>query len=293
MPEITLFQGDNLSILVRHIKDESVDLIYLDPPFNSNQNFNLLSHTDKGSEKINQNKAYQDTWRWDDAAINNFDLITEEIAPELKDALWAFRHLLGESDRLSYIVMMSLRLRELHRVLKRSGSIYLHCDQSASSYIRSLMDVIFGPKNFLNCISWCYGLGGSSHRYWPRKHDDILWYSKSVDKHYFEAVQIPATSQRMKGKTKKAPDYWNIPTINNMAHERNGYPTQKPEKLLEMIILSSSQVGDLILDPCCGSGTTLAIASKLNRRAIGIDSSETAIKVCKKRFAEQIIKDTS
>ena len=287
MPDITLFQGDNLKIMVHHIKNESIDLIYLDPPFNSNQNFSLLAQGDKDSIKSKKHKAYQDTWRWDNAAVNNFNLIIEEIAPELKDAMWAFRKLLGESNRLSYVVMMTLRLRELHRVLKSSGSIYLHCDQSASSYIRSLMDVIFGPENFLNCISWCYGLGGSSSRYWPRKHDDILWYSKSADQHYFEAVQIPATSQMMKGKTKKAPDYWNIPTINNMAHERNGYPTQKPEKLLEMIIMSSSKERDLILDPCCGSGTTLKVASNLNRRAIGIDSSETAIEVCKNRFEEQ------
>lgn len=194
---------------------------------------------------------------------------------------------LGESNRLAYLVMMAPRLKHLHRILKSSGSIYLHCDQSASSHLKLLMDTIFGPENFLNCISWCYGLGGSSNRYWPRKHDDILWYSKTAGEHFFEAVQIPATSQMMKGKSKKAPDYWHIPSINNMAHERLGYPTQKPERLLEMIILSSSRVGDLILDPCCGSGTTLAVASKLKRCAIGIDSSKVAIETCLNRFEEQ------
>jgi len=147
-----------------------------------------------------------------------------------------------------------------------------------------MMDDIFERSNFLNNVVWCYGLGGSSDRYWPRKHDDRLWYSKKRDQHHFEADLVPATSQRMKGEMKKAPDYWDIPTINNMAKERLGYPTQKPEALMERIVRSSSKRGDVVLDPFAGCGTTMVAAQRLDRQWIGIDISPTAVGLMKRRM---------
>lgn len=149
-----------------------------------------------------------------------------------------------------------------------------------------MMDDVFGRENFLNNVVWCYGLGGSSARYWPRKHDDILWYSKKRDGHYFDAARVPATSRRMEGQDKKAPDYWDIPTINNMARERLGYPTQKPEALLQRIVESSSQKGGIVLDPFAGCGTTLVAAQLLKRQWIGIDISPTAVELMKRRMAK-------
>jgi DNA modification methylase len=170
-------------------------------------------------------------------------------------------------------------------VLKPTGSIYLHCDGAAGHYLKILMDAVFGSENFLNDIAWCYGLGGSSRRYLPRKHDSILWYSRTPNGHYFAPAMTPATSARMAGQDKKVPDYWLIPTINNMAHERTGYPTQKPEALLERIIRSSSRPGDLVLDPFCGSGTTIVVAQRLGRRWVGIDMNPAAIQTTRRRLS--------
>ncbi len=307
-----LYYGDNLEVLRHHIQNQSIDLIYLDPPFNSNQNYHppitpppetrgrshippppLCREGTKGGGKSGeiqaQPRAFEDTWRWDDAALALFEE-TAECGPErVSRALRAFRTLLGESDMLAYLSMMALRLVELRRGLRPTGSIYLHCDQTAGAHLRLLMDAVFGPENFLNHIVWCYGLGGSSSRYWPRKHDDILWYSKVPGRHYFDAVKIPATSQRMKGQRKKAPDYWHIPTINNMARERLGYPTQKPEALLERIIASSSREDDTVLDPFCGCGTALAVAARLRRRWIGIDNNRLAIDLTSERVGIDMV----
>lgn len=284
MSENRLFLGDNLPILREHIPDESIDLIYLDPPFNSSREYRALPGNKDSKLLSDQDMVFEDTWRWNRKSSEAYKEIVEGSCEKLSKFITSVKQYTGESNILSYMVMMAPRLEELHRVLKRNGSIYLHCDQHASAYLKILMDVIFGPDNFLNCIVWCYGLGGSSPRYWPRKHDDILWYSRVPNEHYFEAVRIPATSQKMKGQFKKAPDFWDIPTINNMAGERLGYPTQKPEALMERIILSSSRNGDTVLDPFCGSGTTLYVAQRSGRKWIGIDSSEKAIGLVRARL---------
>ena len=239
-----------------------------------------------GSRSAAQIKAFDDTWTWDQGAAQAYQDIVENGPETLSRAMQAFRSLLGETDMLAYLAMMAPRLVELRRVLKPTGSIYLHCDWTASAHLRLLMDAVFGANSFLNNVVWCYGLGGSSARYWPRKHDDILWYSKAPSHYCFEAVRVPATSQRMKGQTKKAPDYWEIPTINNMAKERLGYPTQKPEALLERIIQSSSKEGDTVLDPFCGCGTAVAVAQKLGRCWIGIDITHLAVAVIKHRLRD-------
>ena len=169
----------------------------------------------------------------------------------------------SHSDSMfSYLLFMASRLKECYRVLKSTGSLYLHCDPYASHYLKQLLDCIFGWRNFRNEIVWSYGLGGSSKRCYSKKHDIILFYSKTQN-WTFDKPLIPATSQMLKGKLKGLDDVWYIPTINNMAKERTGYPTQKPLKLLERIIKASSSPGDLVLDPFCGCATTCVASERL------------------------------
>lgn len=241
----TLYCGDCLEVMEKRIAKESVDLIYADPPFFTNRKYEVI-WGDEGEVR-----SFEDRW---------------------------------EGGIEVYAAWMTERLRACHRVLKPTGSMYLHCDWHASHHLRLALDTVFGRENFLNNIVWLYGLGGSSPRYWPRKHDDILWYSKQPDKHYFNAPMTPAKSVRMRGQMKKVVDYWDIPSINNMAKERVGYPTQKPEALLERIVQSSSRKQDTILDPFCGCGTALVVAERLGRRWIGIDVSPTATRVIKTRL---------
>lgn len=186
----TLYYGDNLDVLRRHFADSSVDLVYLDPPFNSNATYNVLFNSQDGTRSAAQIRAFEDTWHWDVAAAGAYQEVVEN-GGNVARTMTAFRAMLGDSDMLAYLSMMAPRLIELRRVLKPTGSIYLHCDQVASAHLRLLMDAVFGPKNFLNNVVWLYGLGGSSSRYWPRKHDDILWYSREPDRHYFEARPSP------------------------------------------------------------------------------------------------------
>jgi len=178
---------------------------------------------------------------------------------------------------------MAERLIEMHRVLKPTGSIYLHCDQTASHYLKALMDLIFGKQNFRNDIVWSYGLGGSSWDYYSKKHDNIFFFTKG-SQYKFNKPLVPATSQRMKGQMKGATDVWPIPSLNNMSKERLGYPTQKPLELLERIIAASSNKGDVVLDPFCGCGTTLHAAHKFGRRWIGIDVARFSVGLVRNRL---------
>jgi adenine-specific DNA-methyltransferase len=244
LPANRLIWGDNLHVM-RQLPSESIDLIYIDPPFFSGRQYNIIF----GDQ--NEVRSFTDIW---------------------------------EGGMPGYLIWLNARLYEMKRLLKKTGSIYVHCDWHASHYIKVEMDKIFGYENFLNEVVWCYGLGGSSNRYWPRKHDVILWYSKVKDGHFFEPDLVPATSMRMAGQLKKAPDYWDIPTINNMAKERIGYPTQKPEALLERIIKSSCPPGGVVGDFFCGGGTTPAVAQRLGRRWIACDQSRVAVAVTADRL---------
>ena len=239
-----IYCGDCAKVMINHIPDDSIDLIYVDPPFFSNKQYEVL--WGDGYEI----RAFEDRWK---GGIEN------------------------------YVSWMEPKLRECHRVLKGTGSLYLHCDWHANAHLRILMDRIFGERNFQNEIVWHYGLGGSSNKRWQRKHDNILFYTKS-NKWFFEPIMVPATSQRMRGQYKKDDDVWGIPTINNMAKERLGYPTQKPMELLERIIKASSNPKDILLDPMCGCGTAIAVAHKFNRRWVGIDVSPSACKLMAKRM---------
>jgi DNA modification methylase len=270
----TLYFGDNLISLRQFIPDETVDLIYLDPPYFTNRTYHILSGNARGE------KAYNDQWQ------SNQTTESGKANKEFDRIIEGFRSIVGDSALLNYLRMITPRLIELRRVLKSTGSIYLHCDQHASAALKIMLDALFGCNNFLNQIVWCYGLGGSTPRRWPRKHDDILWYSKSVGKHFFSPEMIPATSLKMKGQMKKAPDYWLLPTVNNMARERCGYPTQKPLALMERIISTSSRPNDVVLDPFAGSGTSLIASTNLNRRWIGMENSPVALQITQERLKD-------
>lgn len=309
-----LYYGDNLDILRRYIKDESIDLIYLDPPFNSNATYNVLFGSKDGTDAAAQIQAFDDTWHWDTVAAESFREVVEQ-GGDVSRAMQAFRLLLNDSDMLAYLSMMAPRLVEMHRVLKPTGSIYLHCDPTASHYLKILMDAVFGANNFRNEIAWCYRKWSVSQSQFVRNHDIILFYSKSKE-NIFNVQYVPlskGTMKRWKGKKQQAefdetgrrlatnldaeskgspmPDWWEVSIINPNAKERLGYPTQKPEELLERIIQASSKEGDLVLDPFCGCGTTVAVAQRLNRQWIGIDITHLAINLMKHRLQDTFGED--
>lgn len=231
--------GDCLDLL-RAEDDASVDLVYLDPPFNT------------GKPQRGTAGEFADRFASMDA----------------------------------YLDFLGRRLVECHRVLRETGSILVHCDWRTSHRVRCLLDDLFGPEMFVNHLVWSYGLGGSSPRSFAKKHDDILFYAKTEDYH-FDVPRVPATSQRMRGMMKKATDVLDIPSLNNLALERVGYPTQKPLALLSMLVRACSPESGTVLDPFCGSGTTLVAAIEAGRSAIGFDISERAIETTRGRLLAQ------
>jgi DNA modification methylase len=316
MADNVLYYGDNLDILRRYIQDETVDLVYLDPPFKSNQDYNILFAEQNGSRSAAQIRAFEDTWTWDQESARAYQEIVESGAEKVSKVMQAFRMFLGESDMMAYLAMMAPRLVELRRVMKPTGSIYLHCDPTASHYLKMLMDAVFGAGNFKNEIVWCYSIGGKSNKTFGRKHDVIFWYSKSgvwtfnpdapavrvsrkPDSHMKVVIdEAGVTWQEKKdaktGKVyrypfdKVADDYWlNIEQLNREEAERLGYPTQKPQALLERIISASCpEEGGTVLDPFCGCGTTIAVAERLKRRWIGIDITHLAVTLIKRRLMD-------
>ena len=353
-----LYYGDNLDVLREHVPDESVDLIYLDPPFNSNQSYNVLFAERDGSRSAAQIKAFDDTWRWDQAAAAAYQGVVEG-GGKVSEALQAFRLFLGDNDMLAYLSMMAPRLVELHRVLKPTGSLYLHCDPTASHCLRLLLEAIFGTGNFRNEIVWRRtNAKGLAFKNYPRNHDLLLYYVKGGDltwnqpfrphdpeyvAQFYRYVE-PETGRRYRlgdltnpnpnrpnltyewnghrrvwrwtrERMQKAHDQgivhysstglasqkryldemqgnpvdtiWeDIRPIQAQAKERLGYPTQKPEALLERIVAASSNEGDVVLDPFCGCGTAIAVAQRLGRKWIGIDITHLAINLIRHRLQD-------
>jgi DNA modification methylase len=390
--ENTLYYGDNLDILKRYISEESVDLVYLDPPFKSSQNYNILFKEKNGSQAASQIRAFEDTWTWDSEDERVYaDMVTK--GGRVADCLQAFRTFMGPCDMLAYLVMMAPRLVELRRVMKPTASIYLHCDPAASHYLKMLLDAIFGFDKFRTEIVWKRSSAHSDAKQGRiqhgRIHDVIFFYSKSekwvwnhvftpYDQEYinnfykytergtgrryrmgdlsgakpggdtryewrvkrrkdsgswesdltdewkrpregWEYKGVPPYKGRswaysksnmvkfvkegricytgtgtpcykryldeMQGVTLQ--DVWaDIGPIGAQAAERLGYPTQKPEALLERIINASSNEGDTVLDPFCGCGTTIAVAQRLKRCWIGIDITHLAIRLMKQRLLD-------
>ena len=360
--ENTLFYGDNLPILREYIPDESIDLIYLDPPFNSHRTYNVLFKQESGQDSEAQIAAFEDTWHWNQAAEETYHELVTNAPPHVGQMIGALRGFIGQNQMMAYLVMMAARLVELHRVLKPTGSLYLHCDPTASHYLKIVLDTIFGPMNYQNEIIW---KRTTAHNTTSRKYgaitDTIFFYSKS-GRYYFnppsglhdekyvksfyrytepdgrryrldkiernQALGIrPNLIYEYKGYTPiwgwmmvrekleefdrlgklvwnskgkplrkiyldevekpKIGDLWDdVPPVAASAAERLGYPTQKPLALLERIIQASSNPGDIVLDPFCGCGTTVATAQKLGRRWVGIDITHLSIALQKYRLKQ-------
>jgi DNA modification methylase len=264
-----LILGDNLEIL-KTIESETVDLIYLDPPFFSNQTYEVIWGDD------GEKRSFEDRFA-------------------------------GGIDH--YINWLKNRVRQMHRILKPTGSIFLHCDWHASANIRvDILDKIFGRNNFRNEIVWHYRRWTANSNNFQRLHDTIFWYSKSNNNYTFNPLYTPYTEKSLKRKQNyhtrikgddiyvteidergvRENDVWtDIQLLNSQSKERIGYPTQKPEKLLERIIKCTTKEGDLVLDPFVGGGTTIAVANRLNRKWIGIDQSVMAIKVTDLRLKKR------
>jgi site-specific DNA-methyltransferase (adenine-specific) len=302
-----LYYGDNLDVLRRHVDTQSVDLIYLDPPFKSNQDYNVLFAEQDGSRSKAQIRAFTDTWKWDIGAAESCQEVIE-MGGDPSKAMQAFRTFLGDSDMMAYLAMMAPRLLELKRVLKETGSIYLHCDPTASHYLKMLMDSVFGPQNFVNEIVWHYRKWPSGKYTFQRNHDILLFYSASnsrervfnqlfmpraastlrrfgtariVSGHDSEGNRIPSEVAAEDSEGVRQDDVWDIgrvPPIKQL------YPTQKPEDLLRRIIEASSNERQTVLDPFCGCGTTIEVAQELGRRWIGIDITHLAMNLIKWRL---------
>ncbi|MBV8821785.1 MAG: restriction endonuclease, partial [Ktedonobacteraceae bacterium] len=358
----TLFYGDNLKILREYIPSESVDLIYLDPPFNSNRSYNVLFKDESGVESEAQITAFEDTWHWNETAEQTYHNLITEAPDNVSKMVAALRDFIGTNQMMAYLVMMAARLVELHRVLKATGSLYLHCDPTASHYLKIILDTIFGTQNFRNEITWKRTSAHSDTKqghviHMGRVHDILLFYTKSDAAQRIELYQ-PYDEEYVKsfyrytdpdgrryrldnlsgpgGAAKGNPQYeflgvtrywryskarmqelyeqgrivqtkpgavpaykryldemsgtplqdlWDdILPLSSQATERLGYPTQKPLTLLERIIQTSSNPGDMVLDPFCGCGTAIAAAEKLGRKWIGIDITHLSIALQKYRL---------
>ena len=386
-----LYFGDNLDILREHVPDESVDLIYLDPPFNSNATYNVLFKEASGEGSAAQIHAFDDTWHWNIESEYAYREVVQHGPKKLGDLLQAMRSFLGQNDMMAYITMMAQRMVELHRVLKPTGSIYLHCDPTASHYLKLLMDAVFGARRFLNEITWKRSSAHNDTTQGMRragkirdvvlvyiKSDDYVWnpqYTPYTDdylsseyrhvtpdgRHYKETDVTAAkpggdteyewhVKRPTNKKTRWSADltdeyrdpqpgweykavtpyrrrywaysksnlasFWNerrlihrstgTPRLMHFADDMPGvplqdlwddiphasgnerllYPTQKPEALLERIILASSNEGDVVLDPFCGCGTAVAVAERLGRKWVGIDVTHLAISLMKSRLRD-------
>jgi len=253
-----LYYGDNLEVMHKHIPDDSIDLIYIDPPFFSSKAYEVIYGDTK------EVRMFEDRWK---------------------------------GDVYHFVSWMEPRLAQMHRVLKPTGTIFVHLDWHAAHYVKVAMDKIFGYDNLINEIIWFYRTGGASKRYFARKHDNILWYAKGK-KWTFNPQKEKSYMMHKYGFKKSnfqqdelgqysmvyLRDVWDIPSVGSATSERLGYPTQKPERLLRRLISSASNPGDIVADFFCGCGTTLAQAQVLGRRWIGCDVSPTALRLVKERL---------
>lgn len=364
-----LYYGDNLDVLRRHVRDETVDLCYIDPPFNSKRNYNQI-YNNIGREDRAQAQAFVDTWSWDDHANQCFEQILFNVnGVQTRQSIELIRGLdtvLGRGSLFAYLVSMAVRIAEIRRVVKPTGSFYLHCDTTASHYLKLIGDSIFCGQggDFKNEIIWRrYGAHndvGQGSKSFGRIHDAILFYTKSKE-HKWKQLFTPLNEEYVKStyrnveegtgrrfrvspltapggaekgnpvyewhghtrswrynketmgrldkegrlyysktgyvgkklyldESKGVPvqDVWNdIPALSGAHAERLGYPTQKPEALLERIIKASSDEGDLVLDAYCGCGTTTAVAQSLKRRWIGIDITYQSISLVLRRLEKK------
>jgi DNA modification methylase len=404
MSKNALYYGDNLTVLPKHLRDRTVDLVYLDPPFKSDSDYNILFQSDDLKPDEAQWTAFKDTWLWDKAAEDALAGIQDLPSPSLVNLVNALHGALGTSPMMAYLVNMAIRLQEIYRVLKPTGSLYLHCDPVASHYLKTILDAVFGPVRFRNEIIWRRTGSHNKAKRWAPIHDVILYYTKSekftwnsprrsymlghVKEHFKEdgnggyrtnyygnvltgsgtrngesgavwkgfdptakgrhwaipgaiwdevGIDPAGMTQHQKldllydqgfititpgeawpmyemairpGAGPSAPDIWSfqpytsgtvfgskdgidedVRWLSPRDQERLGYPTQKPIGLLKRIIETSSNEGDVVLDPFAGCGTTIEAAERLKRKWIGIDISPFAIQLVRKRRIEGAFPD--
>ena len=296
----TLFIADNLDIM-RGMDSESIDLIYLDPPFNSKKQYKApIGSPAEGA-------SFKDIWTDEDVRDGWHSEIAEDY-PQIHQIILASEHTCDHSMMI-YLMAMGIRLIEMKRILKPAGSIYLHCDPTASHYLKLVMDSIFGNQNFRNEIVWCYtGPGSPKMRQFNRKHDMLFWYSQG-DKWVFNREHIRVPHKQLNTNRKgamitkaltseerdaylargKVPETWwtGFSPVGRIHKERTGYPTQKPLALLDRIIKASSNEGDMVLDPFCGCATACVAAERLGRQWIGIDISPSAETITKLRLTDE------
>ena len=283
----TLFHGDNLKFL-RSMNSESVDLIATDPPFNKSRDFHATPNSLAAGAK------FQDRWSWEqDVHPEWVDQITDDH-PRLMRAIECARY--AHSDGMgAYACFMAVRLLEMRRILKPTGSIYLHCDLTAAHYLKAMMDAVFGWRRFRNEIVWSYRSGGGSKKQFGKKHDTLFWYSKG-DQWTFnaDAVRVPydaiiakSRQDQFHKKGKVSGSVWDISRPPNHSEELVGYPTQKPLALYEQIIFANSNKGQIVCDPFAGCATTLVAAERLGRQWVGIDIWENAKDVVLERLAQE------
>lgn len=382
-----LVYGDNLRVLRESpfFRDESVDLIYLDPPFKPNEKYNVLFRPRSDTGGAAQVRAFEDSWEWGNAAKAAYHDVMENAPTPVRRRIEALRTILDRTKMFAYLCMMAPRLVEMHRVLRDTGSIYLHCDPAASHYLKLLMDGVFGPENFRNEVVWKRTGAHSGASRWGPSHDSIFFYTKTSQytwnkpyrdydtAHLKKFKHVDEQGQRfsdevLTGPGKRGPDsasaqpwgggydptaagrhwqpasyaytkyqeltgddlanypllerldklneagliFWpsrgkvprlkrylhdqkgapaqdiwtDIDVLNSRAAERLGYPTQKPEPLLKRIIEASSNKGDVVLDPFCGCGTTIAAAQSAGRKWMGIDIAHDAIRIIRDRLSD-------
>ena len=311
----TLFTGDNLEVM-RAMNSESVHLIYLDPPFNKKYVFPI------GKGEIAE-FGFKDVWGWDsapdetnpylpyaelyaynelvEAADNGNPLIDSQTAQKIIVLLETMGKIVGHAE-MAYLSFMAARLVEMRRILKESGSIYLHCDPTMAHSLKLLLDCVFGENNFRNEIIWTYRTGGLSKKWFGRKHDNIFFYVKDSSEKYpfniikenpylthkygFSNVEIHQDEGAYYTET-FCRDYWAIDALRGNQPENVGYPTQKPIALLDRIITASSNEGDIVLDPFCGCATTCVAAERLGRQWLGIDVASKAASLVRKRLLDE------
>ena len=315
-----LYFGDNLEVM-REMDDKRVDLICTDPPFNSGRDYNAFL-----TDSLAQSKAFTDTWTWDDPAkdyradierraltsdtykvldtcLKGYDLVLQNAVTGNKGAMRA------------YLAFMGPRMAEMHRILKDTGSIYLHCDPTASHYLKGVMDAIWDQRNrkknehFRNEIVWSYQRWTGATKHFQRMHDIILFYGQDIQLAKFNILTEPYSEKsKHQGKRhttfqddgsieqvytgdtsreKAMRDVWEISYLNSQSKERLGYPTQKPRALYERMIKASSNEGDLVMDPFAGCGTTVDAAHTLNRFWIGIDLTILSLDPMRRRLHDR------
>ena len=297
-----LFTNDNLFVL-NGMNSACVDMIYLDPPFNSKRFYSAPI----GSQAAGA--SFKDMWTWDDVDWALLVRLTKQH-PHFVQFIQSIERAHGRA-MMSYIAFMAQRVFEMHRVLKPTGSIYLHCDQTAGHYLKIMMDFIFGSKNFCNDVVWSYRRWSGKSKKYQKMHDNILFYAKDASAHCWNwpmeakaggtpkhkrwnerdpktGKLVTRSDKSVKVAETNMRDVWEIGRLQSNAKERVGYPTQKPLALLKRIIAASSNKGDLVFDPFCGCATTLIAAQDLGRRWIGIDIEEEAGNLVRDRLAREL-----